>query len=381
METALATVLLFAFLNLYIRIRQEQDIMPGMVTGFGVVAGLLLLARTDSVIIVAFCVVSLFFTTPARRLSLLASLVAGVCIAPWIFWSFIRFGTIVQTSAYSVAYMTKFHLQESGWTTADTAVQVIKNLAHINDFFPVYLGQTSLSSPVSILVLAGSAILISGAWRAIASRRASFDKLIRFRMMVLLVPVLSVLAFVLVHTFRAVYMRSWYYGLLLPVLFPVAACLVDFSVRAARNHKGILVLVTGIIFLQLTAGMILCLQPSVGEMDKYRMVASMNNSLRDGVRVGSWNAGLYGYFFEKGIVVGLDGLVNNEAGRHIKEHTLGDFIETQKLDYLVDPKGAMEYALPFIGRGGDIFEKTGVLLVVPGENGQAKTILVENPLR
>jgi hypothetical protein len=71
------------------------------------------------------------------------------------------------------------------------------------------------------------------------------------------------------------------------------------------------------------------------------MAQVMNKLLPEGSIVGSWNAGVYGYFFEKGKVVGLDGLVNNPAYRHIQNHALKEYCIEIDIEYLVDPIGPL----------------------------------------
>jgi hypothetical protein len=67
----------------------------------------------------------------------------------------------------------------------------------------------------------------------------------------------------------------------------------------------------------------------------------------DGTRLGSWNAGLFGYLYTRGQVVNLDGLVNNAAYDHILTCSIGAYAARREIDYLLDAAGAIDLAAPY----------------------------------
>jgi hypothetical protein len=177
-------------------------------------------------------------------------------------------------------------------------------------------------------------------------------------------------------------MRSWYYASIVPVLFLVLACLVDFCIESAARRRIAIRVIMAIIAVQQSLAFFLLARPHVGEVDKYSMAVVLNRSLADGTRIGSWNAGLYGYFFERGPVVGLDGLVSNPAARHVLNHSLGKFIAESNIDYLVDSEGAFRYASPFLGLTRDVlWPPQDPLYEVWGEKEKSMIVAVPNPLR
>ena len=91
-----------------------------------------------------------------------------------------------------------------------------------------------------------------------------------------------------------------------------------------------------------------------GEIDGYRMIQAINDSVPAGTRLGSWNAGLFGYFYQRGEVVDLDGLVDNEAYRHIVDGSLGDYAARRMIDGLLDADGAIEFGKPYWNRGSAV---------------------------
>jgi hypothetical protein len=61
-----------------------------------------------------------------------------------------------------------------------------------------------------------------------------------------------------------------------------------------------------------------------------------NENLPEGSRIGSFNAGIQGYF-SKHELINLDGLVNNKASEHMLHHDMWKYIvEVEKLDYVTD---------------------------------------------
>jgi hypothetical protein len=84
------------------------------------------------------------------------------------------------------------------------------------------------------------------------------------------------------------------------------------------------------------------------------MIDLVNHRLPDGTRLGSWNAGLFGYFYARGDVVNLDGLVNNSAYDAILSRSIGAYAARRHVDYLLDAAGAIELAAPYWDRGRSV---------------------------
>jgi hypothetical protein len=91
-----------------------------------------------------------------------------------------------------------------------------------------------------------------------------------------------------------------------------------------------------------------------GEIGGYRMIQAVNASVPEGTRLGSWNAGPFGYFYQRGEVVDLDGLVDNDAYRHIVDGSLGDYAARRRIDDLLDADGAIDFGKPYWNRGSAV---------------------------
>jgi hypothetical protein len=66
------------------------------------------------------------------------------------------------------------------------------------------------------------------------------------------------------------------------------------------------------------------------------MIQKLNEAIPPNSVVGAWNAGIYGYFFEKGRLINLDGVVNNAIYSHIKNRNVEEYAQKNGINYLVD---------------------------------------------
>jgi cellobiose-specific phosphotransferase system component IIC len=231
--------------------------------------------------------------------------------------------------------MIRTELNQQGWSSVDYLVQFMKNLANTVTFFPVRLLDTRiLSLPalmVGFMLLISSVILIRRRRKQTGPERSIAEHFC-------FVLLASAVLFVLAHTLRAVYMRGWYYMSLYPILLLCGATLAR-NLFEERNIQRLAIVFLSIIAVISVHGLLGFRQ---GETDKFRMVQMMNSVLHQGARVGSGNSGVYGYFFEKGIVIGLDGLVNNIAYESIRARDLEGYCSKVGITHLVDPIAGFE---------------------------------------
>jgi hypothetical protein len=108
-------------------------------------------------------------------------------------------------------------------------------------------------------------------------------------------------------------------------------------------------------------------KPHFGEIDKWEVTNVINRILRPGSRVGSWNAGPYGYCFASD-VVDLDVLVNNDAYVHLVDRSLERHCREKQIKYLVDPVGGLAFARQFWRNGqGCVFDSLHAVDSVHGQ--------------
>jgi hypothetical protein len=366
METGVNVFLILLYLAAYQRIYSNPIANFTGAIRFGIVSGLLFLVRTDNVILLGVTYIHLALAVNPKSISIrrlaTAGIVAVAIAMPWLLWCYIKFGTVIQVSGVSLGNIMKTVLHDGGWLWTDYVFQFFRNLGNVVTFFPAYLYDTrivSLSSGIALFLL--TALLVGSVgriWQQNNEERILFWIRIRW----LAGPVVATGLFVLVHTLRAVHMRGWYYASIIPVLLILLAVLIDYWTDENRemtrprslNRKSVIKVGAALLF-SLAAFAVFAQR--YGEIDKMAMVRMMNRSLPTGSRVGSWNAGLYGYYFDKGDVVNLDGLVNNDAYRYIVTRSLERYCQEKQVKYLVDPVGSLRFAKPFWRNGqGSIFD-------------------------
>ena len=86
--------------------------------------------------------------------------------------------------------------------------------------------------------------------------------------------------------------------------------------------------------------------------------------------IGSFNAGVYGYFSGRKIV-NLDGVINNEAYYALKERKLYDYLRSERIKYVIDWRYVEDYYLLRFG-GGDIKDNLREIAVMTPSKGVFK---------
>jgi hypothetical protein len=364
LETALNLAVTIAFLTSYRRAFVAHDHTLAATVRLGCWAGFLLLARTDNVVLLALTYASLLWherTARARiRRTFWSLVVGGFIAAPWLIWSVVRFGSLVQVSGRSIALFNRRSVESQGWTLLDYAVKQLRNLATIVTYFPVYhlnLGSFARASAGNLIIVTVLGCTAVHVYRK-DSRRGQTALLNRLAPWCL--PLAACPLFVLIHTMRAIELRGWYYVSMLPALYVVLAIFADYALAAmpVGLWRGSRYLAAGfglLCFLTSAVSMRAGLARRCGEIDSYRMIRSVNGALPDGTLVGSWNAGLFGYLYEQGAVVNLDGLANNRVYDQIVGRSLGSYVSARRIKYLLDAPRAMEMWKPYWDHSGDAF--------------------------
>ncbi len=358
LETPLNVVLIFAFLISYYRMAKaprDGRALPGL----AVSSALLFLARTDNAVLLIFAFIYLILRTRGDSRAVVrvcGAALFGACIAaPWLAWSWSRFGSAIQVSGLAAAQVNRVMAHAAGWTWRDYATKILLNLATVGAYVPVGRG---VAAPLGARAAANMAF-VAGLVAVLAlvtrtpqpTERRLLDRLAPW-----LPLLMAEVAFVIIHTLRAVEMRSWYFASVVPVILVVLALAADFLRRRLALRSRLVgrlaagsALVT--LALMLVSGWRSGLGQRCGEIAGYEAVRAANERLPDGTRLGAWNAGLFGYFYERGDVVNLDGLVNNAAYHHLVERSLAVYVSQRRIAYLFDNEGAIDFSKPFWNTG------------------------------
>ena len=345
MDTSLNTAVLCALLTSYMAIQLKLPLRIASPAAFGMLCGFSFLARTDSGIIAAVLLISVLVTQRGGIRFALATMIAAIAIVtPWLYWNMSTFGTVLQVSGEAYAFATRELTGAANWGIMEYGARAVKNLADVFRFFPETLGlETKYSVGYAAQSLACASACCAAAYTVYRKAGAPAE-LIRTRMRLLAGPLLASTAFVLVHSVKSINLRGWYYATALPPLWVALAALVDmgFSRHSRRLIRFFSLLP---VILALLLGIWSVSEDAFhhdGEIEKFLAIDRMRHLLPPEAKVGSWNAGVYGYFYDMGQIVDLDGLVNNAVFPYIRHRSLGTYCVNNHIEFLVDAPGTFK---------------------------------------
>jgi 4-amino-4-deoxy-L-arabinose transferase-like glycosyltransferase len=382
METALTVfmVALTTLLFLRIAVRSERTSLAGY-AWLGVSAGLMILARTDTVFILPPLLLFLLVRergsyrwTSALTTGGLALLV----IAPWVIWNLVNFGTIVQVSGVAVSDIERQDFLATHGSSFLT--QLHHALAVSKDAFFERLPHLYFVPPHGprvpiLLTMTGLLALMLLAPLAPQRRQATRQ------LGLLLVPTVGIVATLLFHTAIRWHVREWYFA---PVALIGAASLgvlvnyvhsVARGTRLAWSTEGRRLDLSGfrlplppvmgrfrtLAIPALYGVIVLGLATWYGPHRSGDWVPQLGHRLNmleaarwlevntdSQARIGSLNAGIIGYFSDR-TVINLDGVVNEEAYEARRDGRLLEYVLSKDICYLVD----LQDALAWVPRSDD----------------------------
>ncbi len=287
--------------------------------GLGIVTGGLLLARTDSFIVLIPISLYLVLTRwqAAWLRMLLALVVAGVVIAPWLWWNVSTFGTIMQSSGEAVPLLAfrKLHALYGPSITGHLLWEALRNflkpfwyaafgLPLVTIAYAIVDRQAKLSShePASYLLVLGGMLLL------------------------------------VVHSLFRGFIREWYVVELIPLY--LIALGVSSGANAGSSEArsagrwtlaGVIIVLQAVLYLKPT-------YPSQAAMLKSGI--PLTRKLTERSNVATFNSGYYGYFEEHpGRIVNMDGVVNSGALRALQTGTLSAYLDRDSVQYILDFRG------------------------------------------
>ncbi|MBS1910835.1 MAG: hypothetical protein JST22_02500 [Bacteroidetes bacterium] len=370
METALNVFLTLLFLNAGAGIARDGIADRRAALALGLLAGALLLARTDNVILllVAGPVVLRQAwkrgTAPSWRHITTAAITTLMVTLPWFLWCQIRFGSPVQISGISMAVVARDYVHLQHWSALDLVAQFIKNLADLLRYAPAAFLFSTKGSPGFVVNLA---LAVGAAMLLYRERRRETDRSPA-------PPVeAAAVVFFAVQTARTIFMRSWYYYAFVPHLLARFGQAIGSIWQ--RNQRGVRArIVRGSMLAAIAglgvAGYITISGHSGSDTNRYRAAQELNSVVPEGSIVGAWNAGIVGYYFEHGTVVNLDGVVNNAAAGAIREHRLALYARTAGITWLADEARTLNVFTPYWNGGRDsILQSLEVRSSIPFTSG------------
>jgi len=360
LETSLAT-LLFTLL-LYLIISEATGNNSHEVI-FGLLLGLLFLARTDSIFYaVAYFLCSVFQEQRSLRLrrAVLLAASALLLVSPWLVWSYASSGSPIQTSGLAVPYVLhESRLLQGSSVAAMLAISLLW-----------FAGVMALLPHHTALSL-GALLICRRRWPSLGS---AFRRII----MSFLLVWMAGTALVFTHTFIRWYPRSWYFDQLIP-LAAVVSCysfsLLDLqqlsTIRPFRHLAHLTS--TGGARLVVAVAFLLLLSPVAAgatarlrrgdypwQVELLEAAYWLRDNHKEGEVAAAFNAGILS-FFSGAQVVNLDGTINDAAYSAIKRRDLIHLMKSVSASYYIDYDPAMlSMYSPFMGDLGHTVEMSPV---------------------
>lgn len=342
LETALGIFCFALTACVYLsRFDDRKRVPTGDWAVLGLVIGLMLLARTDSVLFAFVLGLHALWRgrqTPGRTVGglTLAVLVAALLLLPWLIWNLVTFGTVVQSSAIaapSVFRRALFEPLERGMPFAQVWWNGLWPVVYLSLLLAFRYAGLSWTALVVVAILKRVVSPPGGEGRPGKVVGGVFTSK-------LLLPLIGALLPLLVHTFIRWYPRTWYY---VPLAWSsglvVGPALVRIGSELNITRLGRILTRAGLAALAI----VLAIQGIKSWLDGFypwqrHMWAGAHwmatQSPADAV-VASFNSGLQAYYGQRS-VVNLDGVVDWGAIRAAESRLLLDYARKRGAMYLVD---------------------------------------------
>ena len=357
METALSLLLINLSLLSGLLILEKSTLKRWAL--FGLVSGLAILARTDNAILVALLFLISLPTRADFKHLLLATILCALVNLPWLLWNYYHFHSFLQTSATAITFGIHKQLEASYGSPLPLTVLVVYWITlWLNTFKRLYLF-TGLPFAkwafVSALWLMGGLVLVlqkpskkfvpnivQWLWK----KESPSTKWLWIAI------VTWPIAFVTVHVVGRWYFRPYYHASLAPSEILLFSLLLH-----GLLGKNLLAKIWASSFILLTlAAAFQFSQSGLLRHQKAMLTAArwLNGHSQNCKIVGSFNAGILGFFYEKGRVINLDGVINNQASQAIREGRLNQYVEQEGICYLADTEKEPGDLLRLPQWGGDL---------------------------
>ncbi|MGB3904604.1 MAG: hypothetical protein WBB22_06735 [Anaerolineae bacterium] len=348
METSLNVLYFALFVYVYTVIRRRGPTVRRYVL-FGLVGGLLLLARTDNVFLLSVIYLHAVWTAIRRRSGggLFISYVVTACLlAPWLLWNYFSFGTLLQSSGIAVPHVLReLFVLGSGASTTSIIATSLRQLLRVD----IWLQDASCTGLPPLVGLPLWTMVGLASIKTVYHRRRR-ESLESLELVGL--PLLACVLLLVFHLAIRWFPRSWYFAPLSFVFAVLLGVLVDAGRRDPPGllwkHRAMVGLLVSEVFVLI--GVLWWpkgLYPWQVEM--YQASLWLRRNTPAEARIGSFNSGLQAYFCDR-TVINLDGTVNGEALEAIKQKDLLNYMQEMEIQYIADYSDSIHgmYA-PFYG--------------------------------
>ena len=309
LETTLAAFLLILWLTQYI---EHWRFAQSSYLKLAVLTALVFLARTDLVFLLVPALIALAVIDMKRGVALTRyvapSVIALLIVAPWLLWSHLTFGSIVQTSGKAVAIFAqkKFEIE---FAEGGHAAYIFSEL--LRSWLKPFIYSTYAIGGIVLMLL--------------VTRRNNRESLLPF--ISLLLGVAALYAY---HIISRGFIRDWYAIQFIPLFAVLASVTFAYFTQSRR------------LFLWLTLSLMFCgwiWEITHPRMESQPVLAQIAASPTPQVK-GGFNSGYFGYL-GGGRVINLDGVVNNDILHYLRIGDVRRYIDSVGIDEIKDYRGTL----------------------------------------
>jgi len=346
-EVSVACFFLSLCIYRFIMMRKAGHFRTGGILQLGVLTGLTVLSRIDSVFMLGAITLFLFYDTyrngkkiiPSLLPPALFNLAAFTVMTPWFLWNLYHFGTIRQVSGVTLPNIAhNMYLMQNNTYLSLNLIKTeffylkvwLEHIIQYSGGWPLFL--------ITILIfflVAGKSLLENS--KEFLHRMKKIDFLL-----------LSSTVLVL---FYALYFwgwhRPWYY---LSVVLTMTICMgvIVGQVQDLLSPENSLKGTWGVVLLALLSLYFLYTGGKVWEKglfpfqkELYESAVWINDNTEKNSKIGAISSGVYGYITHR--TTDLLGVVNEEAYRALHEKRFFSYLKEKELDYLVDREDMVRF--------------------------------------
>lgn len=304
----------------------------------GVLTGLCGLARIDFGIVAAIVFGLLFLRgSIGFRASILAGTIALVITAPWFLWVHSVSGSFMPSSGPAQATLVDLG---SAWGRGETMLLAIAQ--NIAAWAPLDYNKLA-----SVLVMAALLVLIGVAVRA--RRPERFWRTGTAPVMATWGTGVIVLPLVYFTFFWAAHFYARYTAPIVVLCLVLTAACVAY---VPEQHRRLFALVAFGLMAIANVWAAWDTHHRGGIGDGHSVAAGyVANHLPKDARIGAFQSGVVGYYNAN--VINLDGKVNVDALTAMREKRVEEYVDAERIDYVIDWQGVIEGLMPRAMKSGE----------------------------
>ena len=334
--TGLGTSIYVFFLALsvffYLKIRINDQYTTKNIFILGILLGITILSRTEGILLLFVIFLDIFYKlfwkTEFKVKSILKPFILGVTsflvISPWIIWNLVVFNSFIQTSAQANTYIKRsYYLLEHG--SFFSLSSIASHVHHMIDQLISFILADTLFSPIVIGLILG----ISFLW--ILKHPEDSIKLRNLNFLFLFG--------LLIFIFYSFYMYGtmfWYYlsFLLISILYTgLGIDLVFKSSKIDKRKLGSLFFIIFIVLFAFNGAFLWDQRTYTQNTTDYEMALWIDKNIPNDAIIGGFDTGILGYYSNR-TSINLDGIVNNDAAKAIREGSMLKYILESDISYI-----------------------------------------------